>query len=182
MTTSTGKTIALIIFVVLILFVVLRITPLYIAPFGMFTGMAKTFRTGVESINIWPYGFRFNPLSLFSFTLFILWIVVIVWVYRDAERRGMNGLLWALLVLIGNIIGLLIYLIVRTDNMQVLKNSQRSQSTKPCPDCQKLVSLNFTFCPHCGARLQESCPQCGKSIEANWKVCPYCGEKLKEDK
>jgi len=131
MATSAGKTIALILLVVIILLLAWRLTPLCIAPLGIFTGTIKTLRTGLDSIHFWPYDFRLISLPFFSIGLLILWIVVIIWVYRDAERRGMNGLLWALLVLIGNLIGLLIYLIVRTDTVATSGVSQSTQTTQP---------------------------------------------------
>ena len=53
------------------------------------------------------------PLLLLS----VVWLFVVVWVYRDAKRRGMSGVLWALLVLVGNFVGLLIYFIVRNDEL-----------------------------------------------------------------
>ncbi|MGQ9720739.1 MAG: PLDc N-terminal domain-containing protein [Candidatus Jordarchaeum sp.] len=43
----------------------------------------------------------------------MLAIVLGVWVYRDAEERGMEGVIWLLIVLLTGIIGLIIYLIVR---------------------------------------------------------------------
>jgi len=179
MATSAGKTIALILLVVIILLLVWRLTPMCIAPLGIFTGTIKTLRTGLDSIHFWPYDFRLISLPFFSIGLLILWIVVIIWVYRDAERRGMNGLLWGLLVLIGNLIGLLIYLIVRTDTVAISGVSQSTQTTQPCPNCQKPVGLNFAYCPHCGTKLRGGCcPKCEEPVETNWKVCPHCGEKL----
>ncbi len=44
---------------------------------------------------------------------FIVAILCCIWVYRDAEKRGMSGVLWLIVVLIIGIIGLIIYLIVR---------------------------------------------------------------------
>jgi hypothetical protein len=44
---------------------------------------------------------------------FIISILLCVWVYRDAEARGMGGVLWLIVVIITGIIGLIIYLIVR---------------------------------------------------------------------
>jgi hypothetical protein len=44
---------------------------------------------------------------------FVIWILVAVWVYRDAEKRGASGVMWLLIVIILGIIGLIIYLIVR---------------------------------------------------------------------
>jgi TctA family transporter len=46
---------------------------------------------------------------------FIIDILLCIWVYRDAESRGMNGVLWLIVVLIAGILGLIIYLIVRKD-------------------------------------------------------------------
>jgi riboflavin transporter FmnP len=46
---------------------------------------------------------------------FIVAILLCIWVYRDAESRGMSGVLWLIIVLIAGIIGLIIYLIVRKD-------------------------------------------------------------------
>jgi TctA family transporter len=49
----------------------------------------------------------------------IIWlmiaIVVAVWVYKDAESRGENGVLWLIIVLIAGIIGFIIWLIIRRD-------------------------------------------------------------------
>ena len=44
---------------------------------------------------------------------FIISILLCIWVYRDAESRGMGGVLWLIVVLITGIIGLIIYLVVR---------------------------------------------------------------------
>jgi len=177
MATTTGKTIALLVLVALILLVGLRLTPLYIAPFGIFAGTIETIRDGVGSVHFGPWGFPFRSISFLSFLFLILWIVVIVWVYRDAERRGMNGVLWALLVLIGNVIGLIIYLILRTDYAPGDQNRAKSTGIK-CPSCKKPVGGDFAYCPHCGHSLKNVCSKCGKSIESGWKNCPHCGTNL----
>ena len=178
MDTSAGKTLGLILLVIVILALAWRITPLIVGPFGFISGAFHTLRLkGGEVFNFGPSLFRFSD-SFFSLALVVIWIFVIVWVYRDAERRGMNGLLWALLVLIGNIIGLLIYLIVRSDGIPSFKEGAATQA---CPSCQKEVDTSFVFCPYCAARLQSVCPKCGKPTEENWQVCPHCGKKLKEE-
>ncbi len=154
-----------------------RITPLIVAPFGLLSGALHSLRLpDIETIHFGPSLVRLSN-SMFSIALLIIWIFVIVWVYRDAERRGMSGILWALLVLIGNIIGLLIYLIVRSGGIQAPKVER---ATQECPSCQKKVDSTFVFCPYCAARLHTACPECGKPSEENWKVCPHCGKKLKE--
>jgi len=60
----------------------------------------------------WGLGLLFCLVPL---VWFIVAILLCIWVYRDAERRGMNGVLWLIIVLIAGIIGLIIYLIVRKD-------------------------------------------------------------------
>lgn len=181
MATTPGKTIALIIVITLIILAAVRLTPIILAPFGIFTGMTHAIRTpGLEGIHLGPLGYlRLSSFSLVSLALFFLWIAVIVWVYRDAERRGMNGVLWALLVFIGNLIGLIIYLIVRQDNTQ--KESRvASTPSQPCPSCHKTVSPGYKFCPHCGSAMNPTCPKCSSKVDRDWNICPNCGEKLKD--
>jgi TctA family transporter len=56
-------------------------------------------------------------LSLVFLILPIIWfiiaIILCIWVYRDAEARGMGGALWLIIVLIAGIVGFIIYLVVR---------------------------------------------------------------------
>jgi TctA family transporter len=46
---------------------------------------------------------------------FVIAIVLGVWIYRDAESRGLDGTRWLIIVLISGIIGVIIYLVVRED-------------------------------------------------------------------
>ena len=52
-------------------------------------------------------------LCLVPVVWFIISILLCIWVYRDAESRGMGGVLWLIVVIITGIIGLIIYLVVR---------------------------------------------------------------------
>ena len=57
-------------------------------------------------------------VCLIPIVWFIVGILLCIWVYRDAESRGMSGMsgaLWLIIVLIAGIIGLIIYLVVRKD-------------------------------------------------------------------
>jgi len=58
----------------------------------------------------------FGGFILFIIALFVVWILLAVWVYRDAKKRGMEATLWLLLVLLTGFIGLIVYLIVRRDH------------------------------------------------------------------
>jgi len=50
---------------------------------------------------------------------FVIAILIAVWVYRDAEKKGESGVLWLLIVLITGIIGLIIWLIIRRDKPDI---------------------------------------------------------------
>jgi hypothetical protein len=42
-----------------------------------------------------------------------VWIALLVWVYRDASRRGMNAWLWVVVVFFFHLLGIVAYLIAR---------------------------------------------------------------------
>jgi hypothetical protein len=193
MSAPKGKISALVLLVLFVVFLAFVLTPLALAPLGVFTGLARgsreAFFSGWHNIPWFP----FVPLWSFSLLFVVIWFVIVLWVYRDAERRRMSGLLWALLVFIGNLVGLLIYLIVRQDH-PVCDEPAGSPTLSPpsapavagkkpsaCPACQKPVETGFVYCPHCGASLQKTCPSCGKPKETDWKVCPHCGTPLKSE-
>jgi len=44
----------------------------------------------------------------------VVWIILMVWVYKDAKARGMeNPAVWLILIIFTHIIGFIIYLVVR---------------------------------------------------------------------
>jgi RNA polymerase subunit RPABC4/transcription elongation factor Spt4 len=118
----------------------------------------------------------------------LLQIVLAFWVGMDANRRGMNGLLWGLLVLFTFVVGLLVYLIVAQtggngSREQVVAEGATSAvpatvARRACGQCGGKVEAGFRVCPFCGAALAAGCPSCAKPVEAGWKVCPYCSTAL----
>lgn len=102
----------------------------------------------------------------------VLPVAIGMYVYDDAKRRKMNGVLWTLLsVFAPGFIGLIIYLIVRADH-----------SVLNCPKCGKNISENFSVCPECGFSLKNRrCPTCGRIVERDWNVCPTCANEIPED-
>ena len=95
-------------------------------------------------------------------------IALAVYVARDARRRGMNAVLWVLVVLlVPGYVGLIIYLLVRP-----------SAPLYQCSQCGQPVERSFARCPYCGAQLLASCPNCGQAAQPEWKLCPHCGTEL----
>lgn len=43
-------------------------------------------------------------------------VVLGVYIYRDANRRNMNGTLWLLIIVTSWLVGVIVYYIVRNDN------------------------------------------------------------------
>lgn len=72
---------------------------------------------------MFPFGFGFFGFGMIFW--WVLWIIVAYLVYQDAEKRGMNGLLWFILVLIPmlGIVFLLVYLAVRESKAEEGKSS-----------------------------------------------------------
>jgi TctA family transporter len=63
----------------------------------------------------WVFGSLVGLMCLIPIIWFIIAIVLCIWVYRDAESRGMNGVMWLIVVLLAGIIGLIVYLVVRKE-------------------------------------------------------------------
>ena len=97
-------------------------------------------------------------------------ILVAVYVYRDANRRGMNAVLWMLVALLTpSLLGLIIYLLVRNN-----------YSDLTCPNCNTPVEESYVVCPNCRTKLRPTCEACGTAVQTSWKVCPHCGTDLPE--
>jgi hypothetical protein len=184
--TKNGTTIALVVVVVILALFAFR-SLFFFLPFGVFPGLSRSFSGIGPSFSGWFHGFGVigrMAFLLIPLSLLVLWGAVLVWVYRDAEKRGMSGILWLLLVLIGNVIGLLIYAIVRSET-PLRKPAppappEQAACCPPvtCPACGKPLAPGYTFCPYCGKSLKRTCPACGKPAEEGWKVCPSCGAEI----
>jgi cytochrome bd-type quinol oxidase subunit 2 len=72
--------------------------------------------------------------------LFVLNIIILVFVAKDAKSRGMeNPVLWMILVLFTGILGLIIYLLARTSGELI-----------QCSNCNNKRLKTLAKCPHCG--------------------------------
>ena len=90
------------------------------------------------------------------------------YVYHDAKARGMNAMLWLLVVfLLSFPVGFIVYFLAR-----------RVDQTHRCPYCGETIETHHSFCPHCGELLKNTCPDCGAAIQNDWFVCARCGRRL----
>ena len=98
--------------------------------------------------------FGLGLICLIPIVFFIIAILLCVWVYRDAESRGMSGPLWLIIVLITGIIGLIVYLIVRKEKVPP-GAPPAEKVTRVCTSCGRVVPPDVKFCPHCGKEIPE---------------------------
>ena len=171
---QSNKTPGFLIFIIIIVMFLFILLPMF--RFGLAHILGT--HIGDGAIMFPSAGFFHGPflplISILLITLF--WLLISVWVYNDAERNNMSGVLWGLLVFFGNIIALIIYLIVRSS--ATTSNPIVLPSSKTCPSCNGPVQPDYVVCPNCGASLKQTCPSCHKNVQSGWKHCAYCGEAL----
>ncbi|HSH14047.1 MAG TPA: ATPase, T2SS/T4P/T4SS family, partial [Desulfurivibrionaceae bacterium] len=47
-----------------------------------------------------------------------------------------------------------------------------------CPNCNSLISLEFSTCPYCLFSLKVVCEACGQELKSEWRICPYCSTRV----
>ena len=114
-------------------------------------------------------------------------IAIVVWTFRDMRSRSRDifaQILAALVVLIFNIPGLLIYYLMRPKETlaegyeRALSEEallQDIEDKQACPGCKQAVQPDYMVCPNCHTKLRKPCVNCGKSLHLKWNICPYCG-------
>lgn len=79
-------------------------------------------------------------LSVLAFIVFLN-VLIGTWVHRDAKSKGLDPVKWTLIaLLVPNLIGLIIYLVYRSDKKPVAS----------CNNCHGAIDINASFCPYCG--------------------------------
>lgn len=95
------------------------------------------------------------------------WLLTAAWVYRLAREADMNGLLWFLLTLAGNLGAAVLFFVLR------------SFLRCACPVCGA-YQRKGVFCRRCGEPMEQCCPQCGGKTGLHDRFCPTCGNKLEQ--
>lgn len=129
-------------------------------------------------------------LNLVGIGLLIFWIVVISWVWLDAGERTSNiykKVGYMLLVIVFNVIGWIIYLIIRpSETIEEIYWSDlerrylkyETSELGDCPKCGCQLLPGFVFCPNCGFELKRKCSKCDVFVDRDYKYCPYCNNRV----
>lgn len=109
-------------------------------------------------------------LLMFAFAILstVSTVLIAVWIYKDAKKRGMEAVLWTLLaILLPSYIGVIVYFVSRS-----------SEKAYVCPRCRGSVNKDYAVCPVCGLALKRKCNHCGLDCEDMWHNCPRCSNEL----
>jgi cell division protein FtsW (lipid II flippase) len=93
------------------------------------------------------YGGLFAGACIFWVILwFVIFILIAIWVYRDAERRDSNGALWLIIVILLGLIGIIIWLIVRPP---IGGKTKKVEDDRRCTNCGRIIPTDARRCPYC---------------------------------
>lgn len=121
----------------------------------------------------------------------LLWLSIIVWVYRDIRERTRDLGLQVLAVFVVmiffpgfNIPGLALYLMLRPRESleEAYARSLEEEALLReigdegmCPSCRRFVEKDWRLCPFCATHLKDVCTKCQQLLSFNWVACPLCG-------
>lgn len=96
----------------------------------------------------------------------VYWVLIALWLYKDAAKFGLSPLYWGLIGLFTNLIGLIVYKIYK-------------RGMAVCESCGNAQSSDHLYCCYCGTQLGIRCGSCGCKVGAKDRFCHHCGNKIK---
>lgn len=128
-------------------------------------------------------------IALSGAYLLALWVVLVIWTYRDSESRSrsvVTQVFSTMLAALFFVPGVLLYMMLRPKESLDM-TFQRSleeeyllqdiEGMTTCFSCHQQIEDDFVVCPHCHSRLKEPCLNCGEQFDVRWSVCPYCAHE-----
>jgi len=120
----------------------------------------------------------------------LLWLSIIVWVYRDIRDRTHDLGLQVLAVFVVmmffpgfNVPGLALYMMLRpreTLEETYARSLEEEALLREigdegmCPSCRRFVERAWRICPFCATQLKDVCAKCEQLLSFNWVTCPFC--------
>ena len=130
--------------------------------------------------------------QIFSYGLVVFCFVVLYWVWLDSGERTSNRTVrisYVILVAVLNVVGLLIYLIIRPSqtieeiywaDLERRYLKYETAELGDCPRCGFQLFPGYTYCPNCRYKLKTKCPRCKVYVGKKNKFCPHCGGELRK--
>ena len=135
-------------------------------------------------LQVYQY-YHYSTINLLFIILLVLAITigVLIWVYRDAEKRGMEAAVWVLIVLLSGCIGWFVYMIVRKDHSQLHNTGHLDRQNALNPHMYIPTTPSIQPRPMKMPRTTTGvpslfCTSCGTQLDPKAKYCTNCGKKL----
>lgn len=147
---------------------------------GMFVLlMATSIAASAQNDNSWSGDFNLSEHGPFFFDEFagflglgllicfivillpiILAIVFAIWIYKDANKRGKEGIVWAIILVLVTLflsfIGLIIIIVIWLAIRPPIGGEPKSVSSdRRCPNCGRPIPFDARICPYCGKRFDD---------------------------
>lgn len=134
-----------------------------------------------------------TALKLAAWSLVLIWLVAMFWVFRDALSRTRNpivivgaaGLVAAatpaafpLALLIWRILRPSQTLADRREDALTTRALEVAATAPVCQTCAAHIDAEWRRCPFCRAWLQAPCPRCEGLVEVDAAACPWCALDL----
>ncbi len=125
-------------------------------------------------------------LAVVTIIVIMLYLLCIVWVFRDARERNAPAVMWAVIAIIP-VAGLVAYCLLRPSLPVLDRDEQYMQldvlqrqldEYADCPHCGYPSQKDFVACPRCHHQLRNRCTRCGRTLEPEWTMCPYCTQPV----
>ena len=88
----------------------------------------------------------------------VIAILACIWIYKDAEKRGKQGILWVLLLILAaiflSIIGLIIVIVVWLAIRPPI-GGEKKEPDRRCPNCGRAIPMDAKACPYCAKKFEE---------------------------
>lgn len=82
-------------------------------------------------------------ISIFIISIFSILISLGIWTYNDAKSRGLNPVLWTVVVILGqNLIGLILYFVIGRKEERIV-----------CENCHTSIIKSSKYCGRCGIQI-----------------------------
>lgn len=94
-------------------------------------------------------------MCIIPIIFFVIGILIAIWVYRDAEKRGSSGVLWLIICLLTGIIGLIIWFVVRPPIGGKPASAESGGAGRMCPSCGRPIPMDARVCPYCGKNFEQ---------------------------
>ncbi|MEX0993344.1 MAG: zinc ribbon domain-containing protein [Solirubrobacterales bacterium] len=131
-------------------------------------------------------------VSLLVLSMLAMWMALIYWSFKDAERRIEDPVLmrafplWSVFPFVGTVI----YSIIRPPEYleDVREREVETKSAearlamlqnRTCRNCGYEVEPSYLRCPSCLRKLREPCETCNKPLDPRWRICPFCESEVK---